>query len=299
MWIELTVLSAVMLGLYDVCKKHAVRGNAVLPTLLVSTTACALVTLPFLVLSWVMPDRVTGCWYGVAPMTGRAHLLVAAKSVLVAGSWVLVYFAMKHLPLTVVSPVRASAPVWTFLGAVVVLGERPGIWQTAGVALAVTGFFLLGRSGRREGIHLHRDRWGFFLFGGTLLGAASALYDRTLIHHLGFKPMTLQVWFTIYLVAVVGAVVALTWWPSRRQTTPFVWRWTLPVVGVLLAVADFLYFMALTDPEALIALVSPLRRSGVVVAFSVGGLLYREQNKRRKAMALAIILAGVFLLLKR
>lgn len=299
MWIGLTIFSAVMLGFYDVCKKHAVRGNAVLPTLLVSTTACALVTLPFLVLSWGMPDRVAGCWYGVMPMTGRAHLLVAIKAVLVSGSWVLVYFAMKHLPLTVVSPVRASAPVWTFLGAVVVLGERPGLWQTAGVLLAVTGFFLLAHSGRKEGIHLHRDRWGFFLFGGTLLGAASALYDRALIHHMGFRPMTLQVWFTIYLVVVVGSVVALAWWPSRRTTTPFAWRWSIPVVGVLLAVADFLYFMALTDPEALIALVSPLRRSGAVVAFSVGGLLFREQNKRRKAVALAIILAGVSLLLKR
>lgn len=299
MWIGLAIFSAVMLGFYDVCKKHAVRGNAVLPTLLVSTAACTLVTLPFLLLSWAMPGRFTDCWFGVAPLTVRAHLLVAAKSILVAGSWVLVYFAMKHLPLTMVSPVRASAPVWTFLGAVALLGERPGIWQTAGVGLAVTGFYLLARSGEKEGIRLHRDRWGFFLIGGTLLGAASALYDRTLIHHLGFRPMTLQVWFTLYLLAVVGTVNALAWWPSRRKTTPFTWRWSLPLVGVLLAVADFSYFTALRDPAALIALVSPLRRSGVVVAFLVGGLLFREQNKRRKAVALAIILSGVFLLLKR
>jgi drug/metabolite transporter (DMT)-like permease len=233
-------------------------------------------------------------------MTGRAHLLVAAKSVLVAGSWVLIYFAMKHLPLTVVSPLRASAPVWTGLAAFFVLGEHPGAWQIAGVGLTVAGFFLLARFGWEEGIRFHRDRWIFCAVGGTLLGAACALYDRALLHHLGFKPMTLQVWFALYLVVVIGLITAVLWWPSRRTTTPFTWRWSIPMVGALLAVADFLYFTALTDPDALIALVSPLRRSGVVVAFVVGGTLFREKNKRRKAMALAVILAGVFLLvLKR
>jgi drug/metabolite transporter (DMT)-like permease len=285
-----------MLGFYDVCKKHAVHGNAVLPTLLVSTLACALVTLPFLVVSLVMPERLGDAWYVVTPMTARAHLLVAAKSVLVAGSWVLVYFAMKHLPLTVVSPVRASAPVWTGLAAFFVLGECPGSWQIAGILLAVTGFMLLARFGWEEGIRFHRNPWIFCLLGGTLLGAACALYDRALIHHLGFKPMTLQVWFAVYLVAVIGVLVGLLWWPSRRTTTPFTWRWSIPLVGVLLAVADFLYFTALKDPDAMIALVSPLRRSGVVVAFVVGGTLFREKNKRRKAVALAVILAGVFLL---
>ena len=297
MWIYLGLCSACLLGFYDVCKKHAVRDNAVLPSLLVSTASCAAMTLPFLLLSLAWPGGLAGTRFVVAPLSAHAHLLVLLKAFLVAGSWMLVYFAMKHLPVTVVSPVRASAPVWTSLGAVLLLGERPGLWQWGGLALALTGFFLLALSGRKEGIQFHRDRWVFFLFGGSLLGAASALYDKLLVHNLNFQPMTLQAWFTLYLTAVIGATVALAWWPGRRNTTPFRWRWSIPLVGVLLAVADFLYFTALTDPGVLISLLSPLRRSGVIVAFIAGGLLFREKNKRWKAMGLAAILAGVLILL--
>jgi bacterial/archaeal transporter family protein len=296
MWIYLGLCSACLLGFYDVCKKHAVRDNAVLPTLLISTAACAAVTLPFLLLSLAWPEGLAGTVFAVTPLSPRAHLLVALKAFLVAGSWMLVYFAMKHLPVTVVSPVRASAPVWTALGAVLLLGERPGVWQWLGLALTLVGFFALALSGRKEGIQFHRNRWVFFLFGGTLLGAASALYDKVLIHNLAFKPMSLQAWFTLYLTAVIGVTVAVAWWPGRRNTTPFRWRWSMPLVGVLLAVADFLYYCAL-DEGALISLLSPLRRSGVIVAFIAGGLLFREKNKRWKALGLAAILAGVLVLL--
>ncbi|MEI8079897.1 MAG: DMT family transporter [bacterium] len=296
MWIYLGLCSACLLGFYDVGKKHAVRDNAVLPTLLISTAACAAVTLPFLLLALAWPEWLAGTVFAVTPLSPWAHLLVTIKAFLVAGAWMLVYFAMKHLPVTVVSPVRASAPVWTALGAVLLLGERPGVWQWFGLALTMVGLFALALSGRKEGIQFHRNRWVFFLFGGTLLGAVSALYDKVLIHHLAFTPMTLQAWFTLYLTAVIGLVVVLAWWPGRRNTTPFRWRWSMPVVGVLLAVADFLYYCAL-DEGALISLLSPLRRSGVIVAFIAGGLLFREKNKRWKALGLAAILAGVLILL--
>ena len=37
MWMLLILISALTLGLYDVCKKHAVDGNGVLPALWCST----------------------------------------------------------------------------------------------------------------------------------------------------------------------------------------------------------------------------------------------------------------------
>ena len=46
MWILYAFLSAALLGCYDVCKKHSLRGNAVIPVLFLNTLFCSLFFLP-------------------------------------------------------------------------------------------------------------------------------------------------------------------------------------------------------------------------------------------------------------
>ena len=44
-------ISAALLGFYDVCKKHALLENAVLPVLLLNTIFCSLIFLPLVLFS--------------------------------------------------------------------------------------------------------------------------------------------------------------------------------------------------------------------------------------------------------
>jgi bacterial/archaeal transporter family protein len=283
MWMTLALLSAVLLGFYDVSKKHAVQGNAVIPVLFTSTAAGFLVLLPLFI--FTQP----------ASLPVRGHVLLGLKALLVGLSWVLAYAAMKHLPITIASPVRASQPVWTLAGAILLFAEHPTAFQWAGIVLITVSYYVLMLAGRREGIRFHANRWVFYMFAATLLGAASALYDKWLLQRAGFAPFTVQFWFAFYLV-VFTAVLLVADKRLERTTTPFAWRWTAPLTGVLLVASDFLYFHALAQPDVMISLVSPLRRSGAAIAFVAGGLLFREQNRRRKALALAGILAGIALI---
>ncbi|MBQ0033561.1 MAG: EamA family transporter, partial [bacterium] len=76
----------------------------------------------------------------------------------------------------------------------------------------------------------------------------------------------------------------------------FEFRPTIPFVGILLAMADWLYFRGLAVPEAPISVGSLLRRFSVVITFVLGARFFHEANLKRKALALAVILAGVILL---
>ncbi len=295
MWIYLSLLSAVLLGCYDVVKKHAVRSNAVIPVLFVSSAAGFLVLCPLLLLSSLAPAVALRWGVPVTALPPQGHLLLAGKALLVGTSWLFAYFAMKHLPITLVSPVRASQPVWTMLGALLIFAERPGPLQWLGFLLITVSYFALMRTGRAEGIRFHANRWVFCIFAATALGALSALYDKWLLQQAGIPPLTVQVWFAFYLTWFVLVLLAAAWYPVRRAA-PFAWRWSAPLTGILLVLSDFVYFHAVAQPEALISMVSPLRRSGAVLAFVAGGLLYQEQNKRRKALALAGVLAGVVLI---
>jgi transporter family protein len=48
MWVSLAFLSALMLGFYDVAKKHSLKNNAVLPVLWLNTLFSSIIFLPAL-----------------------------------------------------------------------------------------------------------------------------------------------------------------------------------------------------------------------------------------------------------
>lgn len=297
MWLSLAFLSAALLGFYDVFKKRSLRDNAVIPVLFLNTLICSLIFVPLIVGSaagWI------GCGSAFYIPTGGwdVHKYILVKSFIVLGSWLLGYVGMKHLPLTIVGPINATRPVMTLVGAMLVYGERLNGWQWAGVVLAVVSFLLLSRSGKKEGIRFAHDRWIYCIVGAALLGAASGLYDKFLMAPVaeggvGLDKMAVQGWYNVYQCVMMAAMMALLWWPVRRRTTPFRWDATIPLISIFLTAADLAYFYALSQPGAMISVVSMVRRGSVVVSFLFAALVFKEKNLRAKAVDLALVLLGM------
>jgi transporter family protein len=294
-WFLLTVLSAFWLGTYAVAKKYAVRGNAVAPVLFLNTLAAAIVWSPWTIWSHVSPESVPLEFLRVDQLTAHEHTLVALKSLLVGTSWFFAYLGLKHLPISIAEPIRSTSPLGTIAFASLWMGERPSPRQWLGVAVILTAFYSLSFIGRREGIRFHRDRWVGCMVIATVLAAVSSLYDKYLIQTVGLSASTLQAWFAIGLV-VVTTPVAIQWFLRRRAIDPFTFRWTIPVVSLTLLLADFTYFSAIACDGALISVISPLRRTSVVVTFLAGAFLFGEQNLVAKLLCVATMLGGAALL---
>ena len=294
-WVLLSILSALFLGIYDLLKKASVRGNAVPPVLFCSVLAGGAVWLPLLVWSLAVPEGHPFERFQVKPLSWPEHGLLLAKSALVSASWMLNYFAVKHLPVSIASPIRATSPLWTILIAVTLMGEQPTGIQWLGIMIILGAFFAFSLVGRLEGIHFHKDRWVGFMIGATLVGSLSALYDKYLLQTRAMEPATVQCWFSLYLVLVQIPFV-FAWKAGRFGRREFEWRWCIPLIGILLLVADFLYFVAIGQPDALISVISPLRRCAVLVTFLGGIAAYKEQNFRPKLACIVILLLGVFVL---
>ena len=293
MWLSLAFLSAALLGLYDVAKKKSLSGNAVLPVLLLNTLFSSLLFLPA-----ILSAELGLGWFDSTPLaasrgTAEAHALVAVKSVIVLTSWIFGYFGMKHLPLTIVGPVNATRPVLVLVGALAVFGERRNGFQWIGVALALTSLVLLSRSGRREGVDFRHNVWILCLAAAAVTGAASGLYDKYIMTR--FDPAFVQSWYNLYQLGMMAVVTALLWLP-RRAASPFRWSWAIPLISVFLSAADFAYFCALREPDAMISVVSMVRRGSVVVSFLCGALLFGERNLRAKAVDLGFVLLGMLFL---
>lgn len=296
MWLFLSVASAALLGFYEVLRKAAVHGSSPLPTLCLATCGGLLFLSPLALLSSLAPELLTPYGLAVGGLTMRGHLLVLAKAVLVSSSWALSYRAVQNLPISIAGPLRATSPLFTVLGGLLLFGERPTLSQWCGMFLLALGYLSFASLGPKEGIHFFTNRWVGLLILGTALSSLSALYDKLLLQREQLAPTSLQFWFTFDSVFFQTALAARYWWPHRKKE-PVKITVLAFAVGIALVVADQLYLRALADPEALVSVVSLTRRSSVLLSFLIGGLVFREQLLRKKAVPLVFVFAGLLLLI--
>ena len=297
MWLILAFVSATMLGFYDTSKKASLKDNAVLPVLLLNTIFSTIIFSPFLVdyiggFGWF-----NGTFLDTAPFSGdlsstrKAHLLVILKAFIVLSSWICGYFGLKHLPLTIVGPINATRPVLVLVGAMLIFGERLNTYQWIGVLLAIASIFLMSRAGKKENIDFRSNKWIWCVGLATLMGVISGLYDKFIMKSL--NPMFVQSWFNFYQMIIMTAICGLLWYPKRHQTTPFQWRWTIPLISIFICIGDFAYFTSLNDPDSLISVVSLVRRSSVIISFACAVIFFKERNLKAKLLDLALLLAGM------
>ena len=300
MWLLLAFTSACLLGFYDVFKKHSLKANAVIPVLLLNTLFSSLIFVPFIIMSAqgiISQDSIFYTHsYGL-----EEHKYIIVKSCIVLSSWLLAYFGLKHLPLTIVGPINATRPVMVLIGALTFFSEKLNLWQWIGVTIAMAGLYMLSRSSKKEGIDFKHNKWIVFVILANVLGAISGLYDKFLMaspanHGVGLDKMAVQSWYNIYQFFMMLAMLFLLWWPTRRKTTPFQWKWSIILISIFLSAADFVYFYALSLDGAMISIVSMVRRGSVIVSFLFGAIAFHEKNLKSKVIDLALVLLSMLFL---
>lgn len=300
MWLGLAFLSAILLGFYDVFKKQSLKENPVIPVLFLNTLFSSIFLLPLVIMSnagLIEPDSVFYTNnYGL-----EEHGLFLLKAVIVMSSWICGYMGIKNLPITIVGPINATRPVMVLLGALTFLSEHLNVWQWIGVIIAVLSFYLLSRSGKKEGIDFKHNKWIFFVVLANVLGAISALYDRWLLGpaHAHFDQVSVQIWNNVYQCAMLAIILVFVMSHNRRNGKKMIdlnWKWSIVMISVCLTLADFVYFTSLSQGAAMVSIVSMIRRSSVVVSFLCGALIFKEKNLRSKLLDLLLVIVSLVFL---
>lgn len=291
MWVVQGIIAAIFLGLYDVFKKTSVNNNGVLAVLFFTVLVNVLMCVPFLLGSHINPDYFKSIDFFIPTISSKEHWQIFLKSAIVVSSWILSFFAIKHLPITIVAPIRATGPLWTLIGAILIFHEQLNTLQWVGMAVTLGFFFKFSTAGKLEGIEFRRNKWVMFIIAGTLLSVCSGLYDKYIIREV--DRLSVQVWFSVYQLVIMSVVMLVVWLPNRKKYNPFTWRWSIPLISVCLMLSDYLYFYAVSNTDSLISILAALRRGGVVIAFLFGAVLLKEKNVKTKGIYLVGILAGI------
>ena len=314
MWDLLAFVSALCLGGYDISKKVALRDHRVVNVLTLSILISSTLLCIPLVLSRLCPEWMTGTLFYVPRLDAQAHLLTLLKSCIVLSSWIFAYVSLKHLPISVVSPMQATRPMWTLIGALLIFGERLNAWQWIGVTLAIGSIFVFsfrkpaqsaaGSADTPSAIH----RYYICLALAILIGSCSGLYDKFMMRR--YDHNAVQVYYTFYQAAMMLVVWTVDRLAQRKKTVslkeqesqcmplPLALCSLLPIIliSVFLVISDNVYMLALRDPDSLIAVVSTIRRGGAVIGFAYGLLFLHEPDPRRKIACMTGIMAGLICL---
>ncbi|MFW9596513.1 MAG: EamA family transporter [Paludibacter sp.] len=293
MWLLFSFISALLLGIYDVAKKTSLHQNAVIPVLQTSILISSLILTPFLILSRFYPGFESSIFF-VPTIEFHMHLKLILKAVIVLTSWLFAYFAIKHLPITIASPIKATQPVWVVLGGVLIFSESLNLYQSIGVGITLFSFFLFSFAGKKEGYTVTDNKWMIFIVLATLTGAVSGLYDKYLLRDI--PPVSVLVYYTYYQAIIMGIITLSLWYPSRKKTTPFQFRWSIAMIALFLMSADFAYFYALSYQDSMITIVSTIRRAGVIVPFMYGAFVLHDKNLKMKIVDLIGVIIGMIFL---
>lgn len=302
MWVVLAFISALCLGGYDISKKIALRDHRVVDVLTLSILISSVILSAPLILSRVYPEMMMETHFYVPSLDLQGHLLTFLKSCIVLSSWIFAYISLKHLPLSVVSPMQATRPMWTLIGALLIFGERLNTWQWIGIVLAIGTIMVFsfnkGHRDTRDTRDARETKYYICLALAILIGSCAGLYDKFMMRR--YDHNAVQVYYTMYQAVMMGVV----WMVSRAKQSKPIGHWKLEIgdflpivlISVFLVISDNVYMLALRDPDSLIAVVSTIRRGGAVIGFAYGLLFLHESDPRKKLACMIGIMAGLICL---
>jgi drug/metabolite transporter (DMT)-like permease len=275
--LALVLTAAVLHALWNLAAKAVTEDRLLFIWTYAVLTAALL--LPVGVMWLVVTDEVPSpVWVGAAALSAAMHICyqLTLQKGYAEGDLNLVY------PLA-----RGIGPLLTFVVAVTVLGERPGVVAGVGVLLVVAGVLLISWSPRTT----RANPWPGVLWG-TLTGVAIAAYtlwDSHAVTDLSVPPLP------YFVLNVVVQVPALTFMarrriPGIRRAWPGLVRPAL-TVAVLSSIAYVLVLVAMQ--QAPVALVAAARESSIVVGALLGWLALGETRGAHRLAGSVVVAAGI------
>lgn len=295
MWIVFGVLAGVLLGLYDFWTKKSMEKNGVINIVFWTSFFGMLALVPAIALG----QKGAALSLSALTLGYKDQLLIFAKGTAMTLSWIMAYYSVKELPMSFSGAVRASGPLWTFVGGVLLFGEFLTPLQFALILISVASYYAFSQIGKKEGIHVLKSKPVLMMLAATMLSAATTAYDKYLVQNTGISAVSIQAVSAIHRFALAAVIFGLYKICSKNDGATS-WSFYIPLVGVAWVAAEYVYFLAIVDPESNVTYLSVFRRTSLIIGFILSAVFLQEKFLKQKAVVIGIlVLSTVILIVKR
>ena len=281
MWILFAVGSAFFAGATSVLAKAGIKSVS-------SDFATAFRTGVVLIFSWLMVF-VVGCQNAVSTITPRALVFLALSGAATGLSWLCYFKALSIGNLSKVVAVDKSSTFLTILLALIFFHE-PFHWLTGlGIAVMITGTALMLEKGdAKKG----EKGWLFYAAGSAVFAALQSILGKVGVQDMDSTLATAL--RTVVVLVFAWAIVLVKkeggdWKKMTRRDAVL-----LVLSGITTGASWLCYYRALQTGRA--SVVVPIDKCSMLFAVALSAIFLKEKQTRRSLLALALVVAGTFMI---
>lgn len=281
MWILFAVGSAFFAGATSVLAKAGIKSVS-------SDFATAFRTGVVLIFSWLMVF-VAGCQNAVSTITPRALVFLALSGAATGLSWLCYFKALSIGNLSKVVAVDKSSTFLTILLALIFFRE-PFHWLTGlGIAVMIVGTALLLEKGdAKKG----ERGWLFYAAGSAVFAALQSILGKMGVQDMDSTLATALRTVVVLIFAwaiVLGKKEGGDWKKMTRRDALL-----LVLSGITTGASWLCYYRALQTGRA--SVVVPIDKCSILFAVALSAIFLKEKQTRRSLLALALVVAGTFMI---
>lgn len=281
MWILFAVGSAFFAGATSVLAKAGIKSVS-------SNFATAFRTGVVLIFSWLMVF-VVGCQNVVSTITPRALVFLALSGAATGLSWLCYFKALSIGNLSKVVAVDKSSTFLTILLALIFFRE-PFHWLTGlGIAVMIAGTALMLEKGdAKKG----ERGWLFYAAGSAVFAALQSILGKVGVQDMDSTLATALRTVVVLIFAwaiVLGKKEGGDWKKMTRRDAVL-----LVLSGITTGASWLCYYRALQTGRA--SVVVPIDKCSMLFAVALSAIFLKEKQTRRSLLALALVVAGTFMI---
>lgn len=281
MWILFAVGSAFFAGATSVLAKAGIKSVS-------SDFATAFRTGVVLIFSWLMVF-VAGCQNAVSTITPRALVFLALSGTATGLSWLCYFKALSIGNLSKVVAVDKSSTFLTILLALIFFRE-PFHWLTGlGIAVMIAGTALMLEKGdAKKG----EKGWLFYAAGSAVFAALQSILGKVGVQDMDSNLATALRTVVVLVFAwaiVLGKEEGGDWKKMTRRDAVL-----LVLSGITTGASWLCYYRALQTGRA--SVVVPIDKCSMLFAVALSAIFLKEKQTRRSLLALALVVAGTFMI---
>lgn len=281
MWILFAVGSAFFAGATSVLAKAGIKSVS-------SDFATAFRTGVVLIFSWLMVF-VVGCQNAVSTITPRALVFLALSGAATGLSWLCYFKALSIGNLSKVVAVDKSSTFLTILLALIFFRE-PFHWLTGlGIAVMIVGTALMLEKGdAKKG----ERGWLFYAAGSAVFAALQSILGKVGVQDMDSTLATALRTVVVLVFAwaiVLGKKEGGDWKKMTRRDAVL-----LVLSGITTGASWLCYYRALQTGRA--SVVVPIDKCSMLFAVALSAIFLKEKQTRRSLLALALVVAGTFMI---
>ncbi len=287
-WLTFAILTAFLGSLASLYEKRVLRKLHSIDFSAAIAFMAAIITSPVL---------ITTSWENVTP---SVLFMCFGLSFIAAVAFLNVTRGIRHMEISLSSPLFLLSPLISTVLAFIILGEVITAIQLLGMLILFIGAYILETP---DTLHPHefvKNIWGNiysrYILLGLLLYGFSSVGDRIVLKHMSVSPV---LYTAIIQFFIAVQFLFLTWYyrGSPVASMKFVKEHWAPILVLALLSVGYRVAQGYAVSLAVaVGLVIAIKRSSSLFTTIIGGELFHDHGVLRKSLACIVMMGGVYLI---